>query len=249
MENMKGNSYHYSVLGLEPGASDEEIRGAYRRLVKMYHPDRDGSLDAEMKYREIQAAYSALRGQNTPIDDQRPQWEKERKTNYEQGMASRQDVGSGNFWVDDEPPRRPRIPFSWGELVAILGDSLKESIGLGLVVRTGLCVRMLWILFRSSPLSRLLGMVTIPCLLAFCLVFRYYNVKATRKKIFFIASVGCAFFASLCYTWFSSPKNRPLGAESAFFVTLIAWMLLWVKVKLDFLPSFLRIRAKRPHER
>ena len=29
----------YKVLGLEPGASDEEVKQAYRRLAKKYHPD------------------------------------------------------------------------------------------------------------------------------------------------------------------------------------------------------------------
>ena len=52
---------HYAALGLRPGAKEKEIRSAYRRLVKLYHPDRDKSLDAQMRYREIRAAYDVLR--------------------------------------------------------------------------------------------------------------------------------------------------------------------------------------------
>ena len=32
----------YRVLGLEPGASDDEVKAAYRKLAKKYHPDVNG---------------------------------------------------------------------------------------------------------------------------------------------------------------------------------------------------------------
>jgi molecular chaperone DnaJ len=54
----------YEVLGLKPGASQEEIKSAYRKLVKKYHPDRyqgNPLADlAEEKLREINGAYDAL---------------------------------------------------------------------------------------------------------------------------------------------------------------------------------------------
>jgi hypothetical protein len=52
--------FHYSVLGLSPEASQEEVRSAYRRLAKMYHPDHDRSTDAQVKYAEVRAAYEVL---------------------------------------------------------------------------------------------------------------------------------------------------------------------------------------------
>lgn len=52
----------YTVLGLSPGASEEEIKGAYRRLAKKYHPDlHPGDQEAAKKMQEINAAYEALR--------------------------------------------------------------------------------------------------------------------------------------------------------------------------------------------
>ena len=54
----------YEVLGLKPGATEEEIKAAYRELVKKYHPDRyqDNPLNelAEEKIREINEAYDTL---------------------------------------------------------------------------------------------------------------------------------------------------------------------------------------------
>ena len=54
----------YEVLGIKPGASQDEIKSAYRKLVKQYHPDqfRDNPLQelAEEKLAEINEAYSML---------------------------------------------------------------------------------------------------------------------------------------------------------------------------------------------
>lgn len=54
----------YEVLGIKEGASEEEIKRAYRELVKKYHPDqyRDNPLSqlAEEKLREVNEAYETL---------------------------------------------------------------------------------------------------------------------------------------------------------------------------------------------
>lgn len=51
---------YYEILGLHPGASRDEIRQAYRRLAKLYHPDRNPSEGAKQKFIQIQNAYEVL---------------------------------------------------------------------------------------------------------------------------------------------------------------------------------------------
>src|SRR6059058_6238007 len=52
----------YSVLEVARGASDDEIKSAYRKLAMKYHPDRnDGSKESEEKFKQITEAYEVLR--------------------------------------------------------------------------------------------------------------------------------------------------------------------------------------------
>ena len=54
----------YSVLGLQRGASDEEIKKAYRKLSRQYHPDANinnpNKDQAEAKFKEVQQAYQQI---------------------------------------------------------------------------------------------------------------------------------------------------------------------------------------------
>jgi len=52
---------YYETLGLEPGAGDAEIKGAYRRLARKYHPDVSKEPGAEEKFKAVNEAYEALR--------------------------------------------------------------------------------------------------------------------------------------------------------------------------------------------
>jgi hypothetical protein len=51
----------YQVLGVSPGAPDEDIKRAFRRLAKELHPDlHPGDASAEARFREVMSAYQAL---------------------------------------------------------------------------------------------------------------------------------------------------------------------------------------------
>jgi curved DNA-binding protein CbpA len=57
----------YSVLGVSRDAPDAEIRTAYRRLVKLHHPDHNqGSEESERRFEEVQAAYAEVQRLRTP---------------------------------------------------------------------------------------------------------------------------------------------------------------------------------------
>ena len=54
----------YDILGLSPGATDEEIKKAYRALSRKYHPDANvnnpNKEQAEERFKEIQQAYNQI---------------------------------------------------------------------------------------------------------------------------------------------------------------------------------------------
>ena len=52
---------YYEVLGVNRNADEDEIKKAYRKLAKQYHPDMNpGDKDAEAKFKEINEAYEVL---------------------------------------------------------------------------------------------------------------------------------------------------------------------------------------------
>ena len=52
---------YYGILGVERGASDDEIRRSYRKLARKYHPDVSKESDAEARMRDVNEAYDVLR--------------------------------------------------------------------------------------------------------------------------------------------------------------------------------------------
>ncbi|MBN3946691.1 MAG: DnaJ domain-containing protein [Nostoc sp. NMS7] len=61
-------NYAYEILGLEPGASPVQVKRAYRKLVKIWHPDRflepKQKQEAEEKIKSINVAYNKLKSES-----------------------------------------------------------------------------------------------------------------------------------------------------------------------------------------
>lgn len=51
---------HYAKLGVSAGATADAIKAAYRKKVTQYHPDKNASPDAAVRFREVQDAYETL---------------------------------------------------------------------------------------------------------------------------------------------------------------------------------------------
>ncbi len=86
------NKDYYSVLGVDKNASEDEIKSAYRRLAKKYHPDLNKTPEAAEKFKEINEAYSVL-------------GDPKKKANYDQfgtadpaGFGGAQGGGFGDFF-------------------------------------------------------------------------------------------------------------------------------------------------------
>ena len=50
----------YDILGVQPIATDTELKKAYRKLVLKFHPDKNPGEDAAQKFREITTAFEIL---------------------------------------------------------------------------------------------------------------------------------------------------------------------------------------------
>lgn len=78
---------YYEVLGIQKGASEDEIKKAYKKMARKYHPDlnRDDPKTAEEKFKEVNEAYDVLK-------------DPQKKAQYDQfGHAAFDGTGGGGF--------------------------------------------------------------------------------------------------------------------------------------------------------
>ncbi|MHC4877446.1 MAG: DnaJ C-terminal domain-containing protein [Planctomycetota bacterium] len=110
---------YYSVLGVQKGASADEIRKAYRRLSRENHPDvKPDDKAAADKFKQVQEAYSVL------SDD-------EKRQKYDRfGHAAFQGAGGGQAWTGSGPIDLGDL-FGGGGAGVDLGDLFGGAFGSG----------------------------------------------------------------------------------------------------------------------
>src|SRR6266545_4452412 len=102
----------YDALGVSKTASQDEIKKAYRKLVRQYHPDKNqGDKAAEEKFKEVQTAYDVL---SDP--EKRKQYDRFGSANGRVGGA-----GAGGSTVD----------FDFGDLGDLFGGLFGGGGGFG----------------------------------------------------------------------------------------------------------------------
>jgi curved DNA-binding protein len=79
---------YYDTLGVEPGAGEAEIKTAYRRLARKYHPDVSKEKGAEERFKAVNEAYEVLRDK-----DKRAQYDQLRAGGHRPGEEFRPPPG------------------------------------------------------------------------------------------------------------------------------------------------------------
>lgn len=93
---MASSKNYYDVLGVPKTATDAEIKSAFRKLAKKYHPDVNPSKEAEAKFKEIGEAYAVL---SDP--DKRRQYDQFGHEAFTQGASQGGFGGGFGFSADD----------------------------------------------------------------------------------------------------------------------------------------------------
>jgi len=243
--NKEHSSYYY-ILGLQPGASPDEIKSAFRRLVKLYHADHDQSLDAEMKYREIREAYGALIRQTvTNKSDSASDFSKQKERpqassswqakNNQWSASSTRTAWNASDWAIEQDHDDERLPFKLENLSAIFSKSLKEmSDASPIECFTGLIAlifvfmscfngerSILWF-FEYSYLLVLFYVVS--CVFY---VFFQYHFQPSKWPFFMIFLTGTLYGVILALTitiFYSVPKGHLF--TSGFWAAAAAWFLM-----------------------
>jgi curved DNA-binding protein CbpA len=129
----------YRVLGVPPNASPEDLHDAYRRLVKLHHPDRNGnSAESAQRFREIQQAYDELRDRpaaartagraEAPVQDRMATLERELREAHAARERARRAAREAAGEAASVEPAAGAAEDSFGRILADVRDELGDRL-------------------------------------------------------------------------------------------------------------------------
>ena len=240
------------ALGIRRSATQKEIRSAFRRMAKLYHPDQDSSLDAVMRYHEARRAYDALHKRGSAETRQA------NGSTLHKDKPRRKAANSGNFNSADAETKREhttsssagwyasdrdeyseyvleeRIPYSLGKTPIIFCKSIIETASFEMFIRVNLYLLMMNTMLSRLDYSRVTSNVLCFCSLIVFSFFRYYHPGTPNYEK---SNLSTKFMWSLRYIlWVGSsllllsPKYNLSSINSWVtvpFEMFIALFLLW----------------------
>lgn len=122
---------YYEVLGLGKEASPEEIKKAYRKLARQYHPDVNKEVNAEEKFKEVKEAYDVL--SDTQKKSMYDQYGHAATDSTAGGFGGGQDFGGGfgdifDMFFGGGGRRNPNAPRQGADLQYTISLEFKDAI-------------------------------------------------------------------------------------------------------------------------
>lgn len=119
---------YYEVLGVDKNASVDEVKKAYRKLARKYHPDVNKESDAEEKFKEVKEAYDTL---SDP--QKKAHYDQFGHTDPNQGFGGGGDFGGGfgdifDMFFGGGGRRNPNAPRQGADLQYTMTLEFKEAV-------------------------------------------------------------------------------------------------------------------------
>ncbi|MCM3712800.1 molecular chaperone DnaJ [Halalkalibacter oceani] len=119
---------YYEVLGVDKNASVDEVKKAYRKLARKYHPDVNKEADAEDKFKEVKEAYDTL---SDP--QKKARYDQFGHTDPNQGFGGAGDFGGGfgdifDMFFGGGGRRNPNAPRQGADLQYTMTLEFKEAV-------------------------------------------------------------------------------------------------------------------------
>ncbi|RJU91608.1 MAG: J domain-containing protein [Candidatus Poseidoniales archaeon] len=122
----------YDVLGVGKNASDGEIKRAFRKKARQYHPDRNqGDAASEAKFKEVQSAYDSI---STPESRREHDQQEQMRNMFGGGRGGRGGMGGGFPGMGGQPRGQPQRPAQQPKAATInvgLDLSTEDAMGGG----------------------------------------------------------------------------------------------------------------------